>query len=88
MWPDFRASFLARNLASPCLGREPKAKVATKIYKGILTSSSSWAKHLNHFKFQHILPSLQPMGVNIFMWQFVHIFKLIEKTSIKGKILQ
>ncbi len=26
---DSRASFLARNLASPCLGREPKARVAT-----------------------------------------------------------
>ncbi len=26
---DSRASFLARNLATPCLGREPKARVAT-----------------------------------------------------------
>jgi len=27
---DFRASPLARPLASPCFGHEPKAKVATK----------------------------------------------------------
>ncbi len=27
------ASFLARNLASPCLGRKPKAKVTTEIFK-------------------------------------------------------
>jgi hypothetical protein len=29
MWCDFRASLLTCNLASPCIGREPKAKVAT-----------------------------------------------------------
>ncbi len=29
MWCDFRASFLACNLAIPCLGHQPKARVAT-----------------------------------------------------------
>jgi hypothetical protein len=29
---DSRASLLAYNLASPCLGRKPKAKVATKAF--------------------------------------------------------
>jgi len=29
MWRDSRASLLACNLATPCLGREPKARVAT-----------------------------------------------------------
>jgi hypothetical protein len=29
MQHDSRASFLARNLATPCLGHEPKARIAT-----------------------------------------------------------
>jgi len=29
MWHDSRTSFLARNLATSYLGREPKARVAT-----------------------------------------------------------
>jgi hypothetical protein len=29
MWCDSRVFFLARNLATPCLGREPKARVTT-----------------------------------------------------------
>ncbi len=29
MWNDSQVSLLARNLATPCLGREPKVKVAT-----------------------------------------------------------
>jgi hypothetical protein len=30
---DPQASLLARNLASPCLGREPKARVVTLLLK-------------------------------------------------------
>jgi hypothetical protein len=29
MWHDSWASLLARNFATPCIGREPKARVAT-----------------------------------------------------------
>ncbi len=29
MWSDYRVFLLARNLATPCFGREPKAKVPT-----------------------------------------------------------
>jgi hypothetical protein len=29
---DSRASFLARNLVSHCLGREPKARVTTQLH--------------------------------------------------------
>jgi hypothetical protein len=31
MWSDSQVSFLARNLATPCHGREPKVRVATCI---------------------------------------------------------
>jgi hypothetical protein len=31
MWHDTRASLLARNLATPCLGHKPKFKVVTKM---------------------------------------------------------
>jgi hypothetical protein len=45
------------------------------------------AKHLNHFYFQKILANSQPMGVNAFMQQVVQILKIIEWTSIKGRIV-
>jgi hypothetical protein len=32
MWSDSRVSFLACNLPTPCLGREPKARVATPFH--------------------------------------------------------
>jgi hypothetical protein len=35
---DFRVSLLARNLASPCLGREPKARVVTKTIELMFSS--------------------------------------------------
>jgi hypothetical protein len=31
MWCDSRVSLLAFNLATPCFGREPKGRVATKL---------------------------------------------------------
>jgi len=31
VWHDSRASLLARNLASPWLGRKPKARIATLV---------------------------------------------------------
>ncbi len=34
--PHSRASLLARVLASPCLGREPKARVATFLVNGCI----------------------------------------------------
>ncbi len=35
MWSDSLVSLLARNLATPCFGCEPKARVATKTIKKI-----------------------------------------------------
>jgi hypothetical protein len=58
---DSRASLLARNLASPCLAREPKAKVATdyitKLRKGkmdeeiLLQIVSLWGKRAYYVVF-------------------------------------
>jgi hypothetical protein len=39
------ASFLAHNLASPCLGREPKAKVATDVIADALTYHQKVVDH-------------------------------------------
>jgi hypothetical protein len=42
---------LARNLASPCFGREPKARVAT-----LITEFDFGKPVLNHASFAHIGP--------------------------------
>jgi hypothetical protein len=54
------------------------------IYKRIPVSSSSKAKHLDHFNFQHILANSQPMGINTLIQQVVQILKIIERIGIKG----
>jgi hypothetical protein len=39
---------------------------------------------LNHVNFKHILASFQPMRVDTFMWQVVHIHTIVKRTSVGG----
>ncbi len=52
MWCDSRVSFLARNLATPCLGHKPKARVATTPM--VLTQNPHNYKSSNHLSLPHI----------------------------------
>ncbi len=57
MWCDSRISLLARNLATPCLGREPKARVMTfTLHYHSLNLEDYEPSHLNFFQFfYHVL---------------------------------
>jgi hypothetical protein len=49
MWSDSRISFLVRNLATPCLGHEPRARVATTTTLAIMCKKLFLGHHV-HYK--------------------------------------